>query len=105
MAINQESFQLDPYYSRIGSFRCSLSGRNADKASSAQTKANGKQPIATQPVKAISLWCRGARSSAPEFAWAQLIKRRALRYEAYQENHHAGQHREHQQQWNCVLVD
>lgn len=32
MAINQESFQLDPYYSRIGSFRCSLSGRNADKA-------------------------------------------------------------------------
>lgn len=33
MAINQESFQLDLYYSRIGSFRCSLSGRNADKAS------------------------------------------------------------------------
>lgn len=32
MAINQESFQLDPYYSRIGSFRCSLSGRKADKA-------------------------------------------------------------------------
>ena len=32
MAINQESFQLDLYYSRIGSFRCSLSGRNADKA-------------------------------------------------------------------------
>lgn len=31
MAINQESFQLDLYYSRIGSFRCSLSGRNADK--------------------------------------------------------------------------
>ena len=52
MAINQESFQLDPYYSRIGSFRCSLSGRNADKAPQApKRKRTGNNLLQRNPWK------------------------------------------------------